>query len=70
MTQRRRKLIGVTACVVFIIVYCLIAMVVAANHFMDAPGGMQLAFFAIAGLLWLPVPMALIAWMQRPDPEP
>lgn len=67
MSQSRRKLVGVTACVAFIIVYCLIAMAIGANHFVDAPGWVQLVYFVVAGLLWLPVPMALIAWMQRPD---
>lgn len=67
MTQRNRKFVGVSACVAFIIVYCLVAMAIGARHFMDVPGWVQGLYFVVAGLIWLPVPMALIAWMQRPD---
>lgn len=28
----------------------------------------ELAFYVIGGLAWLPVEMAIIKWMSRPDP--
>ncbi len=67
MKQRARKLIGVTLCVAFIIVYSLVAMVIGASHFVEVSGWVQGLYYVVAGLLWLPVPMALIVWMQRPD---
>ena len=67
MTVRTRKFIGVSATVAFLIVYCLIAMAIGARHLADAAGWARGAYYVIAGLAWLPVPMALIAWMQRPD---
>jgi hypothetical protein len=65
MTMRARKLIGIVATLLFLAVYCLIAMAVGANHFADASGWVKGLFYVIAGLAWLPVPMALIVWMQR-----
>ena len=28
----------------------------------------EIMFYAVAGLLWLPVVMSIIRWMVRPDP--
>lgn len=70
MTLRTRKAVGTLAVVAFIIVYALLAMtlggVVAVGH-----GPMvELPFYIVAGTLWLPVVMAIIRWMARPDPAP
>lgn len=67
MTMRTRKLIGIVATLMFLGVYCLIAMAVGANHFAEASGWAKGLFYVVAGLAWLPVPMALIVWMQRAD---
>ena len=66
MTLRARKLIGIVATLVFLLFYCLIAMAVGANHLAEASGWAKGLFYVVAGLVWLPVPMALIVWMQRP----
>lgn len=67
MKQRTRKAIGTFATVSFMIVYALIAMA-AGGHFAVGRGmAVELTYFVVAGLLWLPVVMAIIRWMVKPD---
>lgn len=68
MRQRVRKAWGTFATVLFLIVYSLIAMAVGGNYVVGAGLAAELVYFAVAGVLWLPVVMALIRWMARPDP--
>ena len=68
MTMRRRKAIGTAATVLFIIVYALVMMAVG-GHFVVGRGmAVELAFYILAGAGWLPVVMAIIRWMSKPDP--
>ena len=67
MTERTRKLIGVIACIGFLILYCLIAMVIGAKLLTDVPGWVQLPGFVLLGIGWLPVVMKLIRWMEMPE---
>ena len=55
------------AMVSFMIVYCLLAMAVAAEFFLDYSAFIQLIVFIVAGILWLPPVMMLIKWMQKAD---
>ena len=66
MSIRTRKFIGVIACVVVLIVYCLVAMVIGARLLIDQPMWMQLPGFILLGIGWLPVIMKIIRWMLRP----
>ena len=67
MKQRTRKAIGAFATVSFMIVYALVAMAVG-GHFAVGKGmAVELTYFIVAGLLWLPVVMAIIRWMAKPD---
>jgi hypothetical protein len=68
MKQRTRKAIGTIAVVAFIIVYSLVMMAVGGEFAVGRGLVVEILFFAIAGLLWLPVVMAIIRWMVRPDP--
>ncbi|HVZ04348.1 DUF2842 domain-containing protein [Hyphomicrobium sp.] len=68
MTQRKRKFVGTIAMFAMIAVYALIAMAVAivlqvhnANKFTE------LAYYIVAGLLWVLPAGMLISWMQKPD---
>jgi hypothetical protein len=70
MTQRSRKAIGTIATVVFLIVYVLVAMAVGGQLVVGKGLAWELPFYIVAGCLWLPVVMALIKWMARPDAEP
>lgn len=67
MTQRTRKAIGTFATVVFMIVYALVAMAVGGDVAVGRGLVMELAFYVLAGLLWVPVVMAIIRWMVKPD---
>jgi hypothetical protein len=67
VTIRTRKLIGTVATVFYLIVYCLLAMVLGNAVVANAGGLGQAMFFIAAGFAWLPIAMALVRWMQRPD---
>jgi glucose dehydrogenase len=67
MRVRTRKLIGTAAMIVFLIVYCLIAMVIGNAALAKLSGLGQALYFIVAGLAWLPPAMLLVRWMQRPD---
>lgn len=69
MTDRLRKLIGSIALVVFICLYALVAMTVAAARLPGTSGWTQLAFFTVVGLAWVIPAAGLIYWMQKPRKE-
>lgn len=66
MTLRQRKFIGMVAIVTFLIVYCLIAMAIGGMVAVGLPLPLEIGFFVLAGIGWLPVVMFLIRWMSRP----
>jgi uncharacterized membrane protein len=68
MKQRTRKAIGTISVVAFIIVYSLVMMAVGGELAVGRGLAVEIVFYAVAGLLWLPVVMAIIRWMVRPDP--
>jgi len=51
--------------VAFIIVYVLLAMVVAAAVLPRAGGFLQFVYYAVAGLAWVPPAGWIISWMHR-----
>ena len=67
MTQRARKLIGTFGSVFFLIAYSLVAMAVGGQLVVGRGLVFELLFYVAAGVLWLPVVMAIIRWMSRPD---
>ena len=66
MTLRQRKFIGMVAIVAFLIIYCLIAMAIGGMVAVGLPMLLEISFFIIAGIAWLPVVMFIIHWMSRP----
>lgn len=66
MTLRQRKFIGMIAIVAFLIVYCLIAMSIGGMVAVGLPMILEISFFIVAGIAWLPVVMMIIRWMSRP----
>lgn len=68
MRQCTRKAIGTFSVVAFIIVYSLVMMAVGGEMAVGRGLAVEILFYAVAGLLWLPVVMAIIRWMVRPDP--
>lgn len=67
MTLRQRKFIGMVAIVTFLIVYCLIAMAIGGMVAVGLPLPLEIGFFVLAGIGWLPVVMVIIRWMSRPS---
>ena len=67
MKLRTRKAIGTFATVVFLIVYSLIAMAVGGQWIVGRGILVELAYYIVAGLLWLPAVMVIVKWMSRPD---
>lgn len=68
MKLRFRKLIGTVATVLFLIVYALIAMAIGGMLIVGRGVPLELPFYILAGLGWLPVAMWIIRWMSKPDP--
>ena len=67
MTIRTRKAIGTAATVAFLILYALAAMAIGGEFAVGRGVMVELTFYALAGVLWLPAVMAIIRWMARPD---
>ncbi len=67
MKQRTRKLAGTIILVIFIIVYSLTAMTIAAAKLPGTSGLTQLVYYAFAGLFWVLPAAGLIWWMQKPE---
>lgn len=70
MKLRTRKAIGTFLTVVWIIVYCLIVGAVGAIMVVGRGMALELPFYIIAGLGWVPAEMWIIKWMSKPDAEP
>jgi Protein of unknown function (DUF2842) len=67
MKLRTRKAIGTALTVVWITVYCLIVGAVGAILVLGRGVALELPFYVVAGLGWVPVEMWIIKWMSRPD---
>jgi len=66
MQQRTRKLIGAAAMLAFVIVYALLAMMLAQSRpTQEAPVLVQTLIYAVLGLAWILPLMPLIRWMER-----
>lgn len=68
MTRRTRKAIGIPLTIVFLIVYSLVMMALGGQFIVGGGIVAELIFYVVAGVLWLPVAMAIIRWMSKPDP--
>lgn len=71
MTIRKRKLIGTVLLLAFILVYAMLALAVAVVLQVNQVSKLaELAFYAVAGLIWIIPAGAIISWMGRPDNTP
>lgn len=70
MTARTRKLIGAIPLLIFLGAYVWAAVIIGAGRITLAPHWAQLAYFLIAGLLWVIPAGLLVRWMQRPNTAP
>ncbi|WP_294539393.1 DUF2842 domain-containing protein [uncultured Rhodoblastus sp.] len=68
MRNRTRKLIGAIFMVLFVVVYALLAMVLAQKTALQVESGvLRMIIFALLGLGWAVPLVPLIVWMERPD---
>ena len=67
MTIRTRKLVGAIALILFLAIYALAAMMAAIVLQVSESKVVELIYYPVAGLLWVPPAMWLVKWMQRPD---
>lgn len=67
MRPRVKKLIGGTALVIGVVVYAFVIMIVGQVRLAEAGPGLQLAFFAFFGIIWVVPAALLIRWMERVD---
>ncbi|MCH9764943.1 MAG: DUF2842 domain-containing protein [Alphaproteobacteria bacterium] len=65
MTPSTRKLIGTLALLVFLLIYALCGMVFAIVLQVNASRVAELAYYVVAGTLWVPVAAWLISWMHK-----
>lgn len=67
MTQRTRKFLGTILILGSLVVHSIIFTAIYANFLGGAAWWVLIAYFAVAGLLWV-VPAAwIIRWMARPE---
>jgi hypothetical protein len=65
MPKRTRKFVGAVAMLAFVILYALLAMMLAqARSTQEAPVLLQTLIYAVLGLGWILPLMPLIRWME------
>lgn len=68
MNMRTRKLIGTIVLMVMIAIYAFIAMIVAVVLEVNTTSKLvELAYYAVAGLLWVLPAAWIIHWMSQDD---
>jgi len=66
---RIRKLIGAVALIVLVLVWSLLAMVIAQAVALQSSRIVEFAYYVIAGIGWVVPAMPLISWMSRVPPR-
>jgi hypothetical protein len=69
MSAHTRKLIGTAATLLWLVVYCLIAMGIGVRVLPHAGALLRFLFYALAGTLWIIPVGLLLPWMHR-EPSP
>jgi Protein of unknown function (DUF2842) len=67
MKLRTRKALGTFLTVVWLTVYSLVMMAVGGILVVGRGLPLELPFYILAGLGWVPIEMWIIKWMSRPD---
>lgn len=67
MTLRARKFVGILLTVAWLALYSLVMMAVGGVFILGKGAIVELAFYVLAGLAWLPLEMVIIRWMSRPS---
>ncbi|PSJ65712.1 DUF2842 domain-containing protein [Kumtagia ephedrae] len=69
MPIRLKKLIGTVLLVTLVIVYAIVATIVAVAQLSQSGPLAHFAFFLLGGLVWILPAMGIIKWMMLP-PKP
>ncbi len=69
MPVRLKKLIGTVLLVALVIVYALLATMIAVAQLSESGPLVHLAFFLVGGLVWILPAMLIIKWMAGPRPR-
>ena len=67
MKLRARKFVGMLLTLAWVLSYCLVMMAVGGVFILGKGMMAEIAFYLVGGLAWLPVEMAIIKWMSKPD---
>jgi uncharacterized membrane protein YhaH (DUF805 family) len=72
MSPSLKTFIGSILLVALMGLYALVAVTIASARLGNSSGLVQLAFFALTGLLWIVPAMGLVSWMlkDRRKPKP
>ena len=68
MKLRARKFAGMLLTLAWVLSYSLVMMAIGGVFILGKGMLAEIGFYLIGGLAWLPVEMAIIRWMSRPDP--
>ncbi|MBK3746103.1 DUF2842 domain-containing protein [Paraburkholderia aspalathi] len=69
MPVRLKKLIGTFLLVGLIVIYAIVATIIAVAHLGEASAWVHLVYFLISGVLWILPAMLIIWWMAKPPRE-
>lgn len=69
MPIRLKKLIGTILLVLLVVIYAMVATVVAVAQFAKSGPMTHFLFFLISGLLWILPAMAIIRWLIIEPPQ-
>ncbi|TIM15369.1 MAG: DUF2842 domain-containing protein [Mesorhizobium sp.] len=70
MPIRLRKLIGTILLVALVIVYALVASIVAVAQLAESGPWAHFLFFLLSGMLWVLPAMGIIKWLILEPPRP
>jgi Protein of unknown function (DUF2842) len=68
MPIRLKKFIGMVLLVALVIVYAIVAVMIASAQLAQSNWVVHLAYFTFSGLLWILPAMVIIKWMAGPLP--
>jgi Protein of unknown function (DUF2842) len=68
MPIRIKKLIGTVLLILLVVIYALLATLIAVAQLAESHWLTHLAFFLFSGLLWILPAMVIIKWMVGPQP--
>ncbi|EJK85547.1 DUF2842 domain-containing protein [Agrobacterium sp. SHOUNA12C] len=66
MPLRLRKFVGMILLVLLVVIYAIVAMIVAVRTLADQPGWVHFLYFFVSGIIWVLPAMGIIKWMAGP----